>query len=169
MQTSRILSIGILSSAVALTGCIMPTTNGGTTNAGLIPNNHSTAVAGINSPFNGFGHITNVQMVQANSGGTTQVGKGALIGGLAGGVIGNRIGDKKDEQTAGALAGAAIGALIGHVIEQQAYGRYYGKPVYRVTVRGNDGIHRSYDYPQNPNVRIGERVQIQGTKLYRAQ
>lgn len=168
MQTSRILAIGVLSSSLALTGCIMPTANGGTTNSGLISNNNTAVIAGTNSPYNGFGQVVNVQMVQANRGGTSQVSKGALIGGLAGGVIGNRIGDKKEEQAIGTIAGAAIGALVGHVIEQQAYGRYYGKPIYRVTARGNDGVLRSYDYPQNPNVRVGERVQIQGTKLYRA-
>lgn len=167
MQTSRIFALGVISSAFMLAGCITPMADGG--NSGIIPSYNTGVVAGTNSPYNGYGQITNVQMVQANRGGTTQVGKGALIGGLAGGAIGNRIGDKKDKETLGTIAGTAAGALIGHLIEQHAYGRYYGKPIYRVTVRGNDGIYRSYDYPQNPNVRTGERVQIQGTKLYRAQ
>lgn len=168
MHTPRTLVIGIVSSAAMLTGCIMPAVDGGNTNSALISSHNTGVLAGSSSPYNGYGQVTNVQMVQANRGGTGQVGKGALIGGVAGGVIGNRIGDKQDEQTLGTIAGTAAGALIGHLIEQHAYGRYHGKPIYRVTVRGNDGVSRSYDYPQNPNVQVGERVQIHGAQLYRA-
>ena len=66
---------------------------------------------------------------------------------------------------------AGVGALIGNVIQQQqGWSGYAGQPIYRVTVRTLDTNNfYTFDFAQNPNVRVGEYVQIQGNQLYRLQ
>lgn len=108
-----------------------------------------------------YATVTNVEMVQA--GGSSGVA-GTAIGGVAGGVLGNQVGGGRG-RTAATVAGAIGGALIGNAIERNRAGS--GTTVYRVTVRGDNGAMQSFDYQQAPNVRIGDRVRVDGNQLYR--
>ncbi|MET4579329.1 glycine zipper 2TM domain-containing protein [Ottowia thiooxydans] len=112
--------------------------------------------------YSSFATVTNVEMVRA--GGSSGVA-GAAIGGVAGGVLGNQVGGGSG-RTAATVVGAIGGALIGNAVERNsAAGR--GADVYRVTVRLDNGGTQSFDYQQAPNVRIGERVRVDGNQLYR--
>ncbi|WP_028605091.1 glycine zipper 2TM domain-containing protein [Ottowia thiooxydans] len=113
--------------------------------------------------YSSFGTIANVEMVRAG-GGTGGIA-GAAIGGVAGGVLGNQVGGGSG-RTVATVAGVIGGALIGQAVERNsAAGR--GADVYRVTVRLDNGSSQVFDYQQSPNVRIGERVRVEGNQLYR--
>lgn len=109
-----------------------------------------------------FGTVTNVELVRA--GGSSGIA-GTAIGGVAGGVLGNQVGGGSG-RTAATVVGAVGGALIGNAIERNsAAGR--GADVYRVSVRLDNGGTQAFDYQNAPNVRIGDRVRVEGNQLYR--
>ncbi len=115
-----------------------------------------------NQGYSGFATVTNVEMVR--SGGSSGVA-GAAVGGVAGGVLGNQVGSGRG-RTAATVVGAIGGALIGNAVERNsAVGQ--GTGVYRVTVRMENGAMQSFDYQQEPNVRPGDRVRVDGNQLYR--
>lgn len=176
MLRSRLVCVSALTAAVLTLGGCMMAPIGTTDNSGAIspytsyPGYPSGTIPAPVTPGNyqGRGQVVNVQTLQ--SGGATSVpGSGAIIGGLAGGVIGNQI--ARNDRAIGTIAGAAVGALIGNAIQQQqGWGGYAGQPIYRVTVRTLDTNNfYTFDFAQNPNVRVGEYVQIQGNQLYRLQ
>lgn len=109
-----------------------------------------------------YGTITNVQLVRGQGGsGLT----GAVVGGAVGGLAGNQVGGGSGRAVA-TVAGLAAGALIGRAIEQNTT-RTQGRDYYRVTVQLDGGQMHSLDYADTPNVRIGDRVRLQGNQLYR--
>ncbi|MBY4598310.1 glycine zipper 2TM domain-containing protein [Ottowia caeni] len=112
--------------------------------------------------YQSLGTVTNVELVRA--GGSSGIA-GTAIGGVAGGVLGNQVGGGSG-RTAATVIGAVGGALIGNAIERNSNaGR--GADVYRVSVRLDNGATQSFDYQQSPNVRIGDRVRVDGNQLYR--
>lgn len=116
-----------------------------------------------NQAYVGYGTVTNVEMVRTGGGGTGGVA-GTAIGGVAGGVLGNQVGGGRG-RTAATVAGAIGGALIGNAIERNRTAP--AMDVYRVTVRLENGAMQSFDYQQAPNVRVGDRVRVDGNQLYR--
>ena len=177
MLRSRLLSVSALTAAALALGACTTAPYG---SSGILNpynpypgyQNSTTPTPITASNYQGRGQVVNVQTYQGGTSGTTQ-GAGALIGGLAGGAIGNQIARRNDnDRTVATVAGAVVGALIGNAIQQQGIigGNYAGQPIYRVTVRALDNNNLyNFDYPQNPNVQIGEYVQIQGNQLYRLQ
>ena len=110
----------------------------------------------------GVGTVTNVQLVRGQGGsGLT----GAVVGGAVGGLAGNQVGGGSG-RAAATVAGLAAGALIGRAIEQNST-RSQGRDYYRVTVQLDNGQMHSLDYGDAPNVRIGDRVRLDGNQLYR--
>ena len=108
-----------------------------------------------------WGEVVNVELVRGEkSGGTV----GTIAGGVVGGLAGNQIGGGTG-RTVATVAGAIGGALIGRAIEQNT--RQPGEDHYRVTVRLQDNTVRTFEYREPPNVRIGERVRVDGNQLYR--
>lgn len=174
MLRTRLFSIGaITAAAVGLSGCLVtpmgPGYNQYSNNAIGQPQ-YQQQMAAAPAPGNYYGRaqIVNVQTHQGNGNILPPGGTGAVIGGLAGGAIGNQVAKNRDNnRTHATLAGAAVGALIGAVIEQQGFTPQANQPIYRVTVRTDHNQMYYFDYPQNPNVRIGEYVQVQGQQLYR--
>lgn len=171
MVRSRLFSIAaVTTAAITLSGCLAtPIGPAGTYNTApgyQQPLNTNQTLPPGN--YYGRAEVVNVQVHQGSGGAQ---GAGALIGGLAGGAVGNQIARKShgDRRAAATVSGAAVGALIGHYIQQNYAGNYAGQPVYRVTVRANNGSLYTFDYSQNPNVHIGEQVQIQNGQLYRLQ
>ena len=79
-----------------------------------------------------------------------------------------RRGSSGSDGTVGAVAGGVVGgALIGRVLEQNLSGGGYDRDVYRVTVHLENGGSRTFDYAEPPNVRVGDRVRVEGNQLYR--
>ncbi|MBQ7626903.1 MAG: glycine zipper 2TM domain-containing protein [Rhodocyclaceae bacterium] len=122
-----------------------------------------------NSPryYQDYGTISGVEYVQNNRGGNNNTNRavGAVVGGALGGIAGHQIG-KGHGKTAATIAGAVGGAMLGNAIaENSASGS--GQPYWRVTVRLDGGGSRDFHYTSDPNVRVGERVRVEGDQLYR--
>ena len=112
-----------------------------------------------------YGTVRNVEYLRTQ--GQNQGVVGAVAGGVAGGVLGSQVGGGTG-RTAATVAGVVGGALIGRAIERNVTGgSQVGSDVYRVTVQLDDGSTRAFDYEQAPNVRIGDRVRMDGNQLYR--
>jgi outer membrane lipoprotein SlyB len=91
-------------------------------------------------------------------------GSGALIGGVLGAAVGNQVGHGNGKAVGTGL-GAVGGAVLGSEIERR------NKPAtvsYRIHVRLDNGDSRSFDSANNDGLRIGDRVQVDGSVLRRA-
>jgi outer membrane lipoprotein SlyB len=154
--TQRLLSlIAAIGAAVMLTGCVYyPAHRGYSAAPGAYPNHPGYAA---------YGQVINVEYLRG-SGSRTSGAAGAVIGGVVGGAMGNQFGRGGGRALATA-AGIAGGALVGSSIERDM--NRVPVDFYRVTVQFDDGGVRAFDYPQPPNVRIGDRVSVQGEQLYR--
>jgi outer membrane lipoprotein SlyB len=90
------------------------------------------------------------------------VNVGTVLGGLAGGVIGHQIGSGRGN-TAATIAGAIGGAVVGtEVAKKQVQGSRY-----RITVRLDSGSALIVDDTRDVNLRVGDRVRIQNSRIYR--
>ena len=106
-----------------------------------------------------FGYVESVSYMDGR-GGTT--GGGAIVGGIIGGVLGHQIGDGRGN-TAATVVGAAGGALIGNEIEKNR------NTVDRVEVRVrlDSGAHITYTQENPRDFRNGDRVRIEGGRVFR--
>lgn len=91
-------------------------------------------------------------------------GGGAVIGGVIGAVVGRQFADSNRGKNVGTVAGAVGGALIGNEIEKNA--RRDPQAV-RVQVQVERGDLRSFDFQGVGDLRVGDRVRIEGNQLYR--
>jgi len=89
----------------------------------------------------------------------TQPGVGAVVGGLAGLGIGSLIGGGTGRDVAMVL-GTVGGAVVGHKVQQR-----YDKPVagQQIIVRTSSGVLVSVTQPVNANLRVGQKVFIEGS------
>ncbi len=104
-----------------------------------------------------------VEGIDAFRGAPASSGAGAVIGGIAGGVLGHQIGGGTGN-TAATIAGAVGGAVVGNEIEKQNNANVRG---YRVRVRTDSGAILNVDAPTDLNLRVGDRVRIEGGRIYR--
>lgn len=105
-----------------------------------------------------YGTVTGVQYLPANTQAT-----GAL-GGLPGAVLGSGL-----PTGSGDLASVATAVAVA-VMANQAMGTTNPNTttaVYRVTVRLDNGEVRAFDYAAQPNLRVNDRVRVEGNQLYR--
>lgn len=86
------------------------------------------------------------------------VGVGTVAGGVLGAVLGNQIG-QGNGRTLGTIIGAVGGGFAGNAIE----GRMRQETVYQVSVRMEDGSHRTVEVAQAPAV--GSRVTVEGSTI----
>ena len=94
---------------------------------------------------------------------TRSPGGGALLGGLLGAVVGNQIGSGNG-RAAATVVGAVGGAVVGNNIENRGA---RGDDIYRVTVSLQNGDRASFDFRQVDDLRIGDRVRVEGGQVYR--
>ncbi|HJV96337.1 MAG TPA: glycine zipper 2TM domain-containing protein [Albitalea sp.] len=106
-----------------------------------------------------LGYVTNIEMVPVAA---RTSGGGAVLGAVVGAVIGNQIGSGSGRAAATGL-GAVGGAVIGNNIEQH---NRSDSEFYRVSVRVDHGRVEQFDYQTIGNLRIGDRVRIEGGQLY---
>ena len=107
-----------------------------------------------------YGQVQSIDLVRAES---QTSGGGALLGGVIGAVVGRQIGSGSGRD-AGTAVGAVGGAIIGNQIEKNNRG---ARHFYRVSVVTQYGQVRSFDYPQLADLRVGDRVRIEGDQVYR--
>lgn len=114
-------------------------------------------VAGYASQYGNVSSIEVVPVASASSGG------GAVLGAVIGAVIGNQIGSGSGRAAATGL-GAVGGAVIGNNVENR---NKSVNDIYRVTVRYDNGTLGRFDYQRIDDLRVGDRVKVEGGQLYR--
>ena len=110
-----------------------------------------------------YGRVVNIEYFAGGSASRPNV-PGAIIGAVAGALVGNQIGSGSGRAAAtvlGGAAGAAVGSQVGGTTSVTA-------PVYRVTVQTDTGVIRYYDVPATGDLRVGDRVRVDGGLIYRA-
>lgn len=106
-----------------------------------------------------------VRSIEASTGtGDQAQGGGAVIGGIIGAVVGRQFADSNSGKNVGTVAGAVGGALIGNEVEKNARREQQGV---RVNVQLDQGGMRSFDFKSAGELRVGDRVRIEGNQLYR--
>ena len=110
-----------------------------------------------------YGRITNIEAFQTQQQAQGS-GLGAVLGGVAGAVVGHQVGRGMGRDVA-TVAGAVGGAVAGNAIEKNRNPNVSQN--YRVTVQMDNGGLRAYDVPASGELRIGDRVRVQGGQLFR--
>lgn len=91
-------------------------------------------------------------------------GGGAVAGGVTGAVIGRQFGGGSEGRALGTFLGAVAGILVGNEVERQNLGLRDGV---RVMVQTERGALRSFDFAHAGDMRVGDRVRIEGNQLVR--
>ena len=90
--------------------------------------------------------------------------KGTGVGAVAGGVVGGVLGHEIVGGTLGTVAGAAGGAVVGNNLERN---HREGVAGYHVHVRLDDGRSRTITETHIGDLRVGDRVRIEGGRVHR--
>jgi outer membrane lipoprotein SlyB len=88
-----------------------------------------------------------------------QLGVGAILGGAAGAGLGSLIGAGSGRDVAIAI-GAIGGAVAGHYAQDKYESK---KPGQQIVVRLNSGVLVVVTQPENPGLRVGQRVYVEGS------
>ncbi|WP_295538120.1 glycine zipper 2TM domain-containing protein [uncultured Pseudacidovorax sp.] len=111
------------------------------------------------------GIVANIEMMRSETPPVAPSGGGAVVGGLLGGVLGNQIGHGTG-RAAATMLGVVGGALAGNAVESRnGAARVYES--YRVSVQMSNGSYRSFDVPSPGDLRIGDRVRVDGNQISR--
>lgn len=106
-----------------------------------------------------------VRSIEAsNFAGDSAQGGGAVLGGIIGAVVGRQFADSNSGKNVGTVAGAVGGALIGNEVEKNARRDQAGV---RVNVQFDQGGVRSFNFKSSGELRVGDRVRVEGNQLYR--
>ena len=106
------------------------------------------------------GSVVSVVPVDVNSDAPNVLG--TIAGGVLGGVLGHQVGGGTGKDLA-TVVGALGGAYAGNRVENNM-----GKSrVFRVTVRLESGGNQSFDYADDPALRVGTRVRVENGVLIR--
>lgn len=114
------------------------------------------------SPSVAYGQVRSIETIGIPS--DQPQGAGALAGGIIGAVIGRQFGDSNSGKNTGTVVGAVGGAIVGNEIEKNA--RRDGGGV-RITVALENGSTRRFDFRDSGGLRVGDRVRIEGSQIYR--
>jgi len=109
-----------------------------------------------------YGVVRAIEAV--NAGGEQASGTGAVVGGVIGAVVGRQFADSNSGKNVGTVAGAVGGALIGNEVEKNARRE---QQTVRVNVQVDHGGMRSFEFKSVGDLRVGDRVRIDGNQLYR--
>lgn len=150
--------VAVAASIAALSACASDPGTSSTTTTTPYPSAPATAQ---------FGRVTNVELVstQQQQQPSSGIG-GAVIGGVVGGLLGHQVGGGSGQDIA-TVAGVVGGALIGRAIQRNQAPPPTVSQLYRVTVQQDNGAVRAFDYAEQPNVRVGDRVRIENDQVYR--
>ena len=107
-----------------------------------------------------YGRVENIGYVQSAS---RSSGAGAVLGAVIGGVIGNQFGSGSGKALATG-AGVIGGAVAGNAIENR---NRRDDEVYRVQVRFDSGGVREFDFQRIDDLRVGDRVKLEGGQIHR--
>lgn len=119
-----------------------------------------TPTAGYNNAYAQYGVVRDIERLPMA---TRSPGAGALLGGVLGAVVGNQIGSGSG-RAAATVVGAVGGAMVGNSVENR---NARGDDIYRVTVSLQNGDRASFDFRQVDDLRVGDRVRVEGGQVYR--
>lgn len=103
------------------------------------------------------GRIVQIDPVELQ--GDHQLGVGAIIGAAAGGLLGSLVGQGSGRDIA-IVAGAIGGGIVGNTEQNRYIDKRAGQ---HVTVRLQSGVTVAITQPADPNLRVGDRVRIDGS------
>lgn len=122
-------------------------------------------VVGTPVPQSSYGRVVNIEVLQTQSSGGPQSGLGAVTGGVVGGVLGHQVGGGSGKAAATVL-GVVGGALLGNAVEANTRApRVYQS--YRVSIQTDNGNYRAFDVQSPGDLRVGDRVRIDGSQISR--
>lgn len=107
-----------------------------------------------------YGQVNRIDVIPVAS---RTSGGGAVLGAVLGAVVGNQFGSGTGRALATG-AGAVGGAVAGNAIERRTR---RDDEVFRVGVRFEDGGYREYDFQRIDDLRVGDRVKLEGGQLHR--
>lgn len=156
---SRIVAAG--AAAAMLAGCASTTSPWGPTYPTSSYPVSTSPVAGVE-----YGRILNIEYMPVGTAAPQSQGiLGAVVGGLAGAALGSTIGSGSG-RTAATVLGGVAGAAVGNSIARNQAGATTA-PGYRITMQTDSGIVRTYEVPATGDLRVGDRVRIDGGVIYR--
>ena len=147
MINRTLATIYSISALALITAC-----SSGPRNVESYPGAYNTSSSAVQ-----YGNVSNIEVV---SSGTRGAG-GAVLGAVIGAVIGNQIGRGTGRAAATGL-GAVGGAVIGNNLQKRNE-----TDVYRVSVRWDSGNMGQFDYHSIEDLRVGDRVRVDGGQLHR--
>jgi outer membrane lipoprotein SlyB len=90
-------------------------------------------------------------------------GGGTAIGAIAGGLLGSTIG-RGNGRTAAVIGGAVVGGAVGHQVEKN---NRNDNSFWRFHVRLDNGRRVTIDQGDNPGIRNGDEVRVDGNHVER--
>jgi outer membrane lipoprotein SlyB len=145
MNTSRWPLALLVAATTAVVGCASP--------SGVA----ESPMGSSSSYSSGYGRVQSIDVVPAEQRGP---GAGAILGAVIGGVLGNQVGGGSGRAAATGL-GVVGGAVAGHHIQKRN-----ANDVYRVSVRMDNGERLHFDYQRIDDLRVGDRVRVEGGQLH---
>lgn len=109
-----------------------------------------------------YGVVDSIQVVQGNT--NTSPGLGTVAGVVVGGLLGNQVGGGGG-RAAATVAGAVGGGLVGNNLEKANRGQ--GPNLYQIGVRLDNGSFQTVTQDSAADLGIGNRVRIDGGRVYR--
>jgi outer membrane lipoprotein SlyB len=111
-----------------------------------------------------YGYVEAVEVVPGEQR-SSSVGIGAIGGAIAGGVLGNQVGHGAG-RAAATVGGAVAGGVIGNEVEKRVSPRNDTPTLYRFRVRMDDGSYQTFTQDAHDNIRPGDRVRIDGSRIW---
>ncbi len=105
-----------------------------------------------------YGQVRNIERLRLRG---EPLGAGAVIGGVVGAVVGRSVGSGHDGRAVGTVLGAVGGAIIGNEIERDQAERV-ARDVFRISIRLDQGAARVFEVANPGELRVGDRVRIEG-------
>ncbi|MGV3569091.1 MAG: glycine zipper 2TM domain-containing protein [Ramlibacter sp.] len=114
-----------------------------------------------------YGRILNIEYLPVGTAAPQSNGiLGAVVGGVAGALLGSTIGGGSG-RTAATVLGGVAGAAVGNSIQRNQQG-VVTSPGYRITMQTDQGSVRTYEVPATGDLRVGDRVRVEGGVIHRA-
>ena len=153
MHMNKLGSLLGLAAALTLGAC------GSMNNPGTTSSSSTAYPPSSNSSrsYSSYGVVQSIDLVRQDTA-DSKIGLGSVAGAVVGGLVGSQVGQGRGS-TAATVVGAAGGAYIGHQIEER---NQHQPDVYKITIRMNDGSYQTVTQNTSADLRVGDRVQIDG-------
>lgn len=152
---NRNIRLACAASAIALMTACSSTPLSRNDNVVTVP----SAPGSVSNASMSYGNVSSIELVPVA---TRSSAGGAVLGAVIGAVIGNQIGSGS-----GRAAATGVGAVGGAVIGNNIARNRSESEVYRITVRMDSGATAQFDYERIDDLRVGDRVRVEGGQLLR--